>query len=138
MPVACVTLSRKEFSRDRQCAALIRFQCYLLSKHYISGHEIASRHKTPTHNGLTGVVEFVDVGAQVVVNAVALSAFGAGDVKAFERIELRPLLVRQPFPEESDTSRSPNVIPHSPPAPHELDEANELNHWACNRDRRRL
>jgi len=87
---------------------------------------------------MTGVVEFVDVGAHAVLNAVALSALGAGDVKAFERIKLRPLLVRQPFPEESDTSRSPNVIPHSPLAPRELDEANELNHWACDRNRRRL
>jgi hypothetical protein len=109
-----------------------------LSKHYISRHEIASRHKTPTHNGMTGIVEFVDVGAQAVLNAVALSALGPGDVKALERIELRPLLMRQPFPEESDTSRSPNVIAHSALAPHELDEANELYHWACNRDRRRL
>jgi len=73
-----------------------------------------------------------------VLNAVALSALAAGDIKAFERIKLRPLLGRQPFPEESDTPRSPNVIPHSPPASRKLDEADELNCWACNQDCRHL
>jgi len=109
-----------------------------LSKHYISGHEIASRDKTPAQNGMTGVVEFVDIGAHAVLNALALSTLGTGDVKAFERIKLRPLLVRQPFPEESDTLRSPNIITHSPPASRALDEADELNCRASKQDCRHL
>ena len=80
--------------RYRQCFALIRFECDLLSEHDITGDEVDVRDKAPTDAGNTGIVEFIYVRGYAVTNPVFLSAVATSDVEVSFCIKLRALLRR--------------------------------------------
>ena len=60
----------KKLPGNSQSAPLIRFQCNLLREHYIAGHEIALRHKTPSHAWPAIATELKDVLTHAMLDTV--------------------------------------------------------------------
>ena len=121
---------------DSQSALLIRFQRYLLREHNVARNEIAFRYEAPSLPRSAIAIEFDNIRAYTVLDAIFKPAITSDDLKVIVAIKLLPLLWRKPFAQENDPAGCPILKPLPPPASRGMHRANEEKYRAADKGRR--